>query len=444
MNMKSIKSLLLLVVLLTAPFALGRVIGQAGPEKTDTIYPIIEKLQSDASVHSRLKISGYLQTQFQKADTAGIESFAGGNFPAGIDNRFAVRRGRFKIAYDYSFSQYVVQVDVTEKGVGIKDAYVAFTDPWLQCFSLTAGVFNRPFGYEIEYSSSSRESPERARMTQTLFPGERDLGAKFSFQPPKTSAYNFLRIDAGLFNGIGPNAIDFDGFKDFIGRLSINKTTKSENLKVGIGLSYYHGGWRQGTKYDYSMNDVALPGGNIPAFTVDSTSQAIGTRLRREYFGADAQVTFVTPIGLTQLRGEYITGTQPGTATGTTSPSTQPGDAYTRQFSGAYAYWVQNIGSTKFQAVVKYDFYDPNTAVSGNDIGIKVTGKDKATGAADIRYSTLGFGLNFKWNSQVKISAYYDRVTNETTTALANASTLKDLSKDRKDNVFTLRIQYKF
>jgi len=264
--MKSVRTTLLLLVLLTATFAGARVSAQVlETPKPDTVYPILEKLQTDVSLLSRLKISGYIQSQFQKADTAGIESFAGGNFPAGIDNRFAVRRGRFKLAYDYAFSQYVLQVDVTEKGIGIKDAYLSFTDPWLQCFAFTAGVFDRPFGYEISYSSSSRESPERSRMFQTLFPGERDLGAKFTFQPPKTSGFNFIKLDAGLFNGIGPNAVDFDRYKDFIGHLMINKTSRSEKLKVGLGVSYYNGGWRQGTKYTYYMNDVAITDGSIMA-----------------------------------------------------------------------------------------------------------------------------------------------------------------------------------
>lgn len=443
--MHLIKFALPLLVLLTAPFSGSGLRAQiVENSKPDTVYPILEKLQSDMSLLRRLKISGYLQAQFQKADTAGIESFAGGNFPAGIDNRFSVRRGRIKFAYDYAFSQYVIQLDITEKGVAIKDAYLSFTDPWWQCFSLTAGVFNRPFGYEIEYSSSSRESPERSRMFQTLFPGERDLGAKFTFQPPKTSRFNFFKLDAGLFNGSGLNVTDFDRYKDFIGHLSINKSNRKENLKVGLGISYYNGGWRQGTKYNYSMNDVTLQNIDIMAFTVDSINSAMGSKLRREYFGADAQASFLSPLGLTQLRAEYISGTQPGVQSGSVSPSSQPADAYIRKFNGAYFYLVQNIFQTKNQLVLKYDWYDPNTEVSGNNIGIKVSGKNKATGAADIKYSTLGVGWVYKWNSQVKITAYYDFVMNETTTAIVNSSTLKDLSANRIDNVFTVRVQYKF
>ncbi|HOZ91505.1 MAG TPA: porin, partial [Bacteroidia bacterium] len=132
---------------------------------------------------SRIKISGYIQAQFQFADSAGQQSFNGGNFPAGVDKRFTVRRGRLKVQYDgkpiskgWSITQYVLQIDATEKGLALKDAYVKLTDPWVGWLSLTTGMQNRPFGYEIPFSSSTRESPERGRMSQIIFPGERDLG----------------------------------------------------------------------------------------------------------------------------------------------------------------------------------------------------------------------------------------------------------------------------
>jgi hypothetical protein len=48
----------------------------------------------------KLKISGYVQAQYQKAESDGIESFAGGNFGTGIDNRFSIRRGRVKFTFD--------------------------------------------------------------------------------------------------------------------------------------------------------------------------------------------------------------------------------------------------------------------------------------------------------------------------------------------------------
>ena len=217
-------------------------------DEPDTLAQAIDKIQSDLILLNRLKITGYIQAQYQKADTAGIESFAGGNFPANLDSRFAVRRGRFKLAYTNELSQFVLQVDVTEKKVVIKDAYATFTDKWLQTFSVTGGVFDRPFGYEISYSSSNRESPERSRIFQTLFPGERELGAKLTIQPPKTSRFYFFKLEGGLFNGNGPNS-ELDKYKDFMGHLTLFKNILNENVSVSGGASYYSGGWRQDTKY---------------------------------------------------------------------------------------------------------------------------------------------------------------------------------------------------
>ena len=80
-------------------------------------YSDVEQLQADNALAKKLKITGYIQTQFQKADTAGISSFAGGDFGSGIDNRIAVRRGRIKFLYDNENAQAVVQFDITEKGL---------------------------------------------------------------------------------------------------------------------------------------------------------------------------------------------------------------------------------------------------------------------------------------------------------------------------------------
>jgi hypothetical protein len=412
-----------------------------------TLLPLAVQAQTAEAIRDtlfkRLKVSGYVQAQFQLADTAGIETFSGGNFPANVDNRFSIRRGRIKFTYENKNMQYVVQLDATEKGVAARDVWVALTDPWTRCFMLTGGIFSRPFGYEIEYSSGLREVPERTRMIQTLFSGERDLGVRLTFQPPKTSPFSFIKADFSVTNGTGPNYIDFDRFKDYIGRISINRSNQAGSLKYGLGLSWCNGGWRQGTRYNYFMEETALPGGSIMAFQPDSSS-ATGSRLRKQYFGADAQVSFNTPIGTTQLRGEFITGRQPGTQNSSATPTAQPGDAYTRNFSGAYIYLIQNVLQSKFQAVARFDYYDPNTDVSQNAIGFGFAGKGMPTGAADIRYSTMGIGLVYHVSDQVKFTAYYDRVTNEVTERLGNPSTLKDLSHDRQDNLFTLRLQYRF
>jgi hypothetical protein len=413
---------------------------QAQNTPIDTVSTNLKKMQSDISALKRLKFSGYIQAQAQVANSKGIASFAGGNFNANTDSRFMVRRGRLKVTYDNRMSQYVFQIDATEKGIGIKDAYIRFTEPWAKAFHATIGIFHRPFGFENVYSSSSRESPERGRMGPTIFPGERDLGAMLTFQMPEKSKLHWLKIDAGMFNGSGPTASDFDSQKDFIGRIHADKSLKDKQLKLGLGVSYYHGGWRQGTSNVYSVSADAL---GLSAFMLDHDTTNYGAISKRTYVGADLQLSVHSKFGTTTLRGEYIGGKQPGVSSTTTSPSIQPtADTYLRKFNGAYFYFVQDVAKTKHQFVLKYDWYDPNTEVDADDIGKSVTAPSgrsfSTTNKQDITYSTLGIGWTYRWDENVKFVAYYDLVVNETSKNLAG------FSQDLKDNVFTLRVQYKY
>jgi hypothetical protein len=402
----------------------------------DTLARTVSKIQDELAIMKKIKISGYIQAQFQVADSVGAPSFAGGDFEPKTDKRFSIRRGRIKFVYDNKLTNYVLQFNCTEKEVRVKEAYVKFTEPWLQVVSVQMGIFDLPFGFEVPYSSSSLETPERGRMSQTLFPDENDLGAMITFQMPKTSPLNFLKLEAGMFNGTQAKAVDFDWQKDFIGRISINKVSKSEKIKYGVGASIYDGGVRQSNKYIYNTID-SLPGHKY-GFVVDSASTNVGKIARRQYVGVDAQVSFDFPFGITTLKAEYITGVQPGTSKTSKSPSADPGtDTYIRNFDGAYFYFIQNIFQTKHQIVVKYDWYDPNTKVSGNQIA--ASGK---LGTADLKYTTIGLGYNYKWDNNVKISLYYDMVTNEKSDNL----TVNKFryNRDLKDNVFTVRFQYKF
>ncbi len=438
-----------ILVAMTLTFSSYKVLAQessVSSEAADTLNGKIENVKSDVELLKRLKVTGYIQAQWQLADTAGaVTPFSGGAFPAASDNRFAVRRGRIKFTYDNELSTFVLQLDATEKGVTLKDAYVAVKDPWAQFATLTAGVFNRPFGYEITYSSSARETPERARIFQTLFPQERDLGAMITLQPKKGTKYDWIKLDAGFFTGNGINP-EFDKKKDFIGHLYIAKANKSETIKYGAGVSYYNGGVFQGNKYVYTPGavlDVTLPG------LVDSTASNKNGFAKRQYLGFDGQVSVQSPIGFTSIRAEYLTGTQPGAKSSNVSLSTGTApsyDTYTRNFNGGYIYLIQGIGQTKNQLVVKYDWYDPNTKVSGSDIMSKsAAGKNTGLGVGDIKFTTIGFGWNYRFNSQVKFTAYYEIVKNETTALSAvgtNGTT--NTTKDLKDNVLTLRVQYKF
>ncbi|MFA7419413.1 MAG: hypothetical protein WCZ90_06990 [Melioribacteraceae bacterium] len=387
-------------------------------------------LETKATVDAlkKIKLSGYIQTQFQSAEIDGISSFSGGNFSAGIHNRFLVRRGRLKVTYDNDITNYVLQIDATEKGLGLKDAYVLFKEPWLKSFGLKAGVFDRPFGFEISYSSSSREAPERSRMFQTLFPGERDLGASFEYSPyiPFEDFLSYFNFKGGLFAGNGVNA-EVDNKKDFIGRLGFSVPFYEENLAIDGGVSTYIGGVKLAAgKTIYKVDNPTL-----------ATADTKPTYADRNYLGIDMQVYYALPIlGNFTLRGELISGKQPGGSISSSSSPTalQTGDLYLRNFSGYYINYVQNLGD-KNQLVVKYDVYDPNTDVEGDQIGAAAAAK---LGNGDIKYSTLGLGLVHYWDDNIKFVFYYDSVSNET------SSKLTGFNSDLRDNVFTFRIQYKF
>lgn len=386
---------------------------------------------------AKIKVSGYIQAQWQYADSMGVGSVAGGAFPANSQERFLLRRGRVKTTYETPTSKYVLQIDVTPTGVGIKDAYATIMEPWTKSLSYTMGVFDRPFGFEIGYSSSSREAPERSRVYQTLFPGERDLGAKLEIAPPATwGLAQYLNLKGGAFTGMGPTANENDNEKDLIGRAGFTAPLYDINLAIDGGFSAYVGTVTSLSDTLLSVQDT----GGISNFIISKGNAK--QNIDRKIFGVDAQVYYDIPvIGGMSLRGEYLWGEQPGTSGSSAfynpAAATTP-QVVSRNFAGWYVTYIQNLG-TKLQALARYDVYDPNTDAKNTDIGAKGT-KFNST---DIAYGTVGLGLIYHYDENVKFTGYYDMVTNEEVNAAATGA-LAPYKSDIADNVFTFRMQVKF
>lgn len=402
----------------------------------DTLRPVLKRFEN-------LRITGYIQPQFQVAQRKGGGSYNGGDFAPQSNNRFMLRRARVKIDYflatkdNYPVALFTFQVDATERGVGLRDMFVKLYETKKHHFSMTAGMFARPFGYEVNLSSTFREAPERGRMSQILMPSERDLGAMITYEPLRREARNKrIKIDAGIFNGQGLSGrADFDSYKDFISRITI-KPIKSKNWDFSGGLSLLYGGWRNGTKYEYETRSGV---NGEKYFAVDSTPSNLGGKAPRQYVGADVQALLHHGWGETEFRAEYWTGKQPGTAITTINPGDTPAlngvplPTYKRNFDGAFLLFLQNIINKKNQLIVKYDWYDPNTKVATQDIGKPGTNLT----AADIKFSTLGLGFLHHINDNIKVVLYYDIVKNETTQ-------MEGYTKDLKDNIFTTRIHFRF
>ena len=407
-------------------------------------------LENSVRLLQKFKVSGYIQAQYQYAqtdadgtnfkltqrrnayETAELKDFG----------RFGLRRGRFKLTYEDGIASGVVQIDVTEKGtssdrnvVMFKDIYLQVKDPWFGTSNLKAGIFDRTFGHEISYSSSRRESPERSRIFQSLFPDERDLGVALTLQPPTSSPLKIFKLEAGLFAGNGIKPM-FTNHMDFIGHLTMTQPIGYNALLSG-GISAYLGGTLQQNAETYVVknNDWVL----------DSDSKDnIGKYAKRQYFGIDLQFSTLSAAGLTYLRGEYIFGEHGGEAGGAYGfnfnglPPSTP--VYMRKINGGYALLTQDLGESPFSVIIKYDWYNRNTGISGNDV----------KNANDLSMSNIGLGMYWRINPALRLTAYYDIVKNETTdklTATKNEDgkiTANGWDKDRNDNVFTLRLQYKF
>ena len=403
----------------------------------DTVRPIIKRFEN-------IIISGYMQPQFQVAESEGAPSFAGGNFSQYSRSRFMLRRARVKIDYlikskqNFPQALFSFQIDATERGVIVRDMFVRVFETKKNNFSLSAGLFARPFGFEVNLSSSARETPERGRMSQTLMPSERDLGVMLSFEPQdKKHRLSHIKVDGGFFNGQGlSGTTDFDDHKDFISRVTIKPYPLSKKTELSGGLSLLFGGWKNGTKYVYESG-TATNGDKI--FVLDSSTANLGISAPRHYYGADVQYKIHHGWGETEFRAEYWFGTQPGTQTTTFNPGTIPNSngvplpTYVRQFNGSFIYFLQNIVNSKHQLLLKYDWYDPNTEVQDEEIGKPGTNLTPA----DIKFSTLGMGYVFYFHPQIKLTLYYDLVKNEITQ-------LPGYTSDIKDNIFTCRLQFRF
>jgi hypothetical protein len=388
----------------------------------------------------RVKLSGYMQPQFQIAAEKGTKSFDGGDFPSLVNNRFMLRRGRVKIEYVHYAEhrgpsvQFVFQFDGSERGFFTRDFWGRVLENKYQLFSLTAGLFARPISYELNLSSGDRESPERGRMSQLLMRTERDLGVMASFEPRKKGhPLRFLKVDAGLFNGPGLAATtDFDSHKDFISRVSLKPVPVRSNVFLSSAVSYFNGGFIQNTKYVYHTERI----NNEKIVLPDSSLTNVGRIAPRKYYGADAQLKIRHPHGTTEFRAEMMTGTQTASLNSNETPfalfNANEG-YYVRKFNGAYFYILQNIVSPQHQVVLKYDWYDPNSKVAGREIGKE----GSHLTATDIKYSTLGMGYLYYINENLKLVLWYEHVTNEKTA-------LPGYTSDIKDDVFTCRLQFKF
>jgi phosphate-selective porin len=351
--------------------------------------------ESDLAKLNKIKISGYIQAQFESYQKDLVKT----NDPT---NLFYIRRARIKFTYEATDGvKFVLQPDFSTGNLTLKDAYAVVNLPKLKSLSLWAGQFNRP-NYEVEYSSSQREVLERSRMIRTLYPGEREIGVKLEYVPLQIP----LKLQLAALNGnfTGTQAKDIDSKKDIMARGIYSIKLPGAGIGIDLGAHAYYGGLMAKSVYvsDYENR-------------LDSITYVAGDYLDKQWFGGELQAYFDV-LGGMSLKGEYISGKNAFIGDSQTNPYK------IRKFAGYYVYLIKNIGDRN-QFVARYDKFDPNTKLSGDDA------------KKDIAYNTLVLAWQYYLNDNIRLTLNYEMPFNE-----KNSTTPDQL----KDNVLGIRVQAKF
>jgi hypothetical protein len=402
----------------------------------------------DSSARPALKISGYVQSEWQHFDqTTAVGGRAFYSDPR--KNFFTVRRGRVKFQHKLGdIMSYTIQPDITESGVSIKDAYVTLNLLAHEELRLDAGMFNRP-NFEVELSSGTREAAERSQVVRAFYPGERDLGLMLTSRLELARDFD-PRLQLGIFNGPGTRA-EIDAIKDIIGRLTVPIPLGGDSsIAVDLGASYYYGGIPQTGPTVVTWADGARD-------TVDNTeSGGMAGFGNNRNIGIEAQLELdVLPIGSTIIRGEFLRGQRATAGSAAIGPSvgtvknsegrdsivviaaTGATPLALRNQMGCYVYLVQNLGKV-VQLVARYDAFDRNTDVTGGEV----------TAASEAMASVLGLGVNCFWGN-IRFTLYYEMPRFATGEAIqissATRAPIDELRNvDVNDNKTTIRLQYRF
>jgi hypothetical protein len=459
--------------------------------------------KASAFIKEHMELGGFLQFQWNyctKPDSITVNSASGGYFNRGLKNQFTLRRGRFVVGYHDKYSEVKIQMDLNERGIFLNDFYGKLKDPWLNVFELTGGIFMRPFGFETPNPSRLRETPERAMVIQNLFPNQRDMGAMLTVKAPDSSKAHGLAFFAAAFGGNSGKSET--SYKDFVGQLRFDRDFNTAvPFHLGLGVSGLYGDVRhvydlgsgdpQSQKYiyKYGITDTFFTAGFVADSAKTFKAGRYGGKVPKYYYGFDVELGVKWKLGETKIRTEFIAGQQvskegnlvnpynfttispTGYQLGATwsffnSPNSYnpafikqldgPAHTFIRKFQGGHVTFVHEFTKPKLFVTFRYEWYDPNTDVKGNQISlVDVNGGLTNMSPADVKYQIIQAGIGYKITKNIKVSFHYDHVKNERTLIepvpfnndLINASFIYPNSgwkEDVKDDILTLRLQIGF
>jgi len=267
-----------------------------------------------------ISVRGYIQMRYERDNSRPTDE---NNLTTGrAKDNFRLRRVRLDVrGTPLKGVLYRLQVDAAETDVALRDAYLELR---AGDGLFTFGHFKAPLLEEVLESSSVRLTPERARVSTALFPGERDRGITYTLRKQ-----GLPEITLGLFSGTRTTQTQdsLTSRKSWLVRIvqPLDKEGKLGRIWVG--------------RMDgVGRRDFGAPRG-IANFDRERT--VIGLLL--------------TPISGLTLRAEWVDGKDAGNAANPTV-----------KVRGWYALLGYKLPDQPITIYAKHDQYDPNRDVAGN------------------------------------------------------------------------------
>ncbi len=291
-----------------------------------------------------LTFRGYIQMRYER-DSSQPKDAA--TLTGRARENFRLRRVRLDVRGNpIKGILYRLQMDVAETDAEIRDAYMELK---VGDGTFSFGHFKVPLLEEVLESSSVRWTPERARVSTALFPGERDRGIAYTWQ-----GKGLPQITLGLFSGTRSTGAQHSltSRKSWVIRL-VQPLGKQGRIWLGV------------------MDGVGRadldPGTPVVIGNFDRDRRVIGLLL--------------TPIDGLTFRGEWVDGKDIGTVA-----------IPTAKVRGWYALLGYKLPDQPITLYAKHDQYDPNRDVPGN------TFRRNALGVQyDLNKATR---LNLTWENQ--------------------------------------------
>lgn len=273
----------------------------ADPYRDQILRPHLGQDERDSELSARPEL--FIQSRFQALPISGsTQQNAPSNFSiTRMETRWS---GRISDKIGLGFE---LQYHPAPAGAAVELVNDAFVEYYAnEAVTIRAGQFVKPFGFDIQQSSSVRESPERGIFAGYFFPGQRDRGVMVSAKLDRLGeSWHGTQIFAAVLNG---NRFFVDNNRQLNYNLRLRKVFDGIPLAVGASVQLGH---------------QLLPDG-------------VSGDNRENLYGADLQWAWKR-LG---VRGEFAAGNMPSTLL-----SLEP------EFAPAFHPGAHSVGGAVFSSV---------------------------------------------------------------------------------------------